>query len=316
MNPAELNAWMDEHFTRSAFRLETLQTYEVAPTASTTAATWTVSGPGPPSASSRGSTTSRPNGPTACTGIVCGSSHGRSRPTPATSANGATAERRRGRGTCACLISGTVTSPLGWPAPTGGGSTGGSSKATTATGAFSVWRTSQTGSSGMRGSLTKRTAARDRRPRWSRSGPAVGGRGDRPPAGGVDAELRRDGARAASSSSAREDVRPTRSGLSGRLRALREATVPRISQTAAAKAIGASQKRKISRAGPGTGSLPRTRYAPSPGCTALAAASSAHWRRGPRRSRPARSMPGSSCAAAAARPRSRRACASLSKAPS
>jgi hypothetical protein len=30
MNPAELNAWMDEHFTRSAFRLETLQTYEVA----------------------------------------------------------------------------------------------------------------------------------------------------------------------------------------------------------------------------------------------------------------------------------------------
>lgn len=30
MNPAELNAWMNEHFTRSAFRLETLQTYEVA----------------------------------------------------------------------------------------------------------------------------------------------------------------------------------------------------------------------------------------------------------------------------------------------
>ena len=30
MNPAELNAWMAEHFTRSAFRLETLQSYEVA----------------------------------------------------------------------------------------------------------------------------------------------------------------------------------------------------------------------------------------------------------------------------------------------
>lgn len=30
MNAAELNAWMDEHFTRSAFRLETLQNYEVA----------------------------------------------------------------------------------------------------------------------------------------------------------------------------------------------------------------------------------------------------------------------------------------------
>ena len=30
MNAAELNAWMDSHFTRSAFRLETLQTYEVA----------------------------------------------------------------------------------------------------------------------------------------------------------------------------------------------------------------------------------------------------------------------------------------------
>jgi Domain of unknown function (DUF5753)/Helix-turn-helix domain len=49
------------------------------------------------------------------------------------------------------------------------------------------------------------------------------------------------------SRSAREDVRPTRTGLSGRLRALREATVPRVSQTAAAKAIGASQN-KISRA--------------------------------------------------------------------
>jgi hypothetical protein len=49
------------------------------------------------------------------------------------------------------------------------------------------------------------------------------------------------------SSSAREDVRPTRAGLSGRLRALREATVPRVSQTAAAKSIGASQN-KISRA--------------------------------------------------------------------
>lgn len=30
MDVAELNAWMDRHFTRSAFRLETLQTYEVA----------------------------------------------------------------------------------------------------------------------------------------------------------------------------------------------------------------------------------------------------------------------------------------------
>lgn len=49
-------------------------------------------------------------------------------------------------------------------------------------------------------------------------------------------------------SSARDaDARPTRNGLSGRLRALREATVPRVSQTAAAKAIGASQN-KISRA--------------------------------------------------------------------
>lgn len=48
-------------------------------------------------------------------------------------------------------------------------------------------------------------------------------------------------------SGVRDDVRPTRNGLSGRLRALREATVPRVSQTAAAKAIGASQN-KISRA--------------------------------------------------------------------
>lgn len=30
MNPAEVNAWMTEHFSRSAFRLETLQSYEVA----------------------------------------------------------------------------------------------------------------------------------------------------------------------------------------------------------------------------------------------------------------------------------------------
>lgn len=30
MDAAQLNAWMDRHFTRSAFRLETLQTYEVA----------------------------------------------------------------------------------------------------------------------------------------------------------------------------------------------------------------------------------------------------------------------------------------------
>lgn len=30
MDAAALNAWMDRHFTRSAFRLETLQTYEVA----------------------------------------------------------------------------------------------------------------------------------------------------------------------------------------------------------------------------------------------------------------------------------------------
>lgn len=44
-----------------------------------------------------------------------------------------------------------------------------------------------------------------------------------------------------------EDDRPTRTGLAGRLRALREATVPRIPQTAAAKAIGGSQN-KISRA--------------------------------------------------------------------
>jgi hypothetical protein len=30
MTPEQLNAWMVKHFTRSAFRLETLQTYEVA----------------------------------------------------------------------------------------------------------------------------------------------------------------------------------------------------------------------------------------------------------------------------------------------
>lgn len=48
-------------------------------------------------------------------------------------------------------------------------------------------------------------------------------------------------------SSARDDNPPTRNGLAGRLRALREATVPRISQTVAAKAIAASQN-KISRA--------------------------------------------------------------------
>lgn len=48
-------------------------------------------------------------------------------------------------------------------------------------------------------------------------------------------------------STARNDIRPTRTGLAGRLRALRDATVPRISQTTAAKAIGASQN-KISRA--------------------------------------------------------------------
>lgn len=44
-----------------------------------------------------------------------------------------------------------------------------------------------------------------------------------------------------------ERPRPTRQGLAGRLRMLREATVPRISQTAAAQTIGASQN-KISRA--------------------------------------------------------------------
>lgn len=44
-----------------------------------------------------------------------------------------------------------------------------------------------------------------------------------------------------------DDVRPTRSGLAGRLRALRGATVPRVSQTAAGRAIGTSQN-KISRA--------------------------------------------------------------------
>jgi hypothetical protein len=43
------------------------------------------------------------------------------------------------------------------------------------------------------------------------------------------------------------DSSPTRQGLAGLLRGLREATRPRISQTAAAKAIGASQN-KISRA--------------------------------------------------------------------
>ena len=59
---------------------------------------------------------------------------------------------------------------------------------------------------------------------------------------------------------------------------------PRISQPAAAKAIGASQN-KMSRARPGTGPDP-DESRPSPGCTALAAASSARWRRGPPRSRP------------------------------
>lgn len=44
-----------------------------------------------------------------------------------------------------------------------------------------------------------------------------------------------------------EEARPTPHGLAGRLRALREATVPRISQTAAAQAIGSSQNR-LSRA--------------------------------------------------------------------
>jgi hypothetical protein len=43
-----------------------------------------------------------------------------------------------------------------------------------------------------------------------------------------------------------DGTRPTSEGLAGRLRALRDATKPRVSQTAAAKAIGASQ-RKISR---------------------------------------------------------------------
>lgn len=42
------------------------------------------------------------------------------------------------------------------------------------------------------------------------------------------------------------DARPTADGLAGRLKALRLRTVPRMSQTAAAKAIGASQN-KISR---------------------------------------------------------------------
>lgn len=42
------------------------------------------------------------------------------------------------------------------------------------------------------------------------------------------------------------DARPTRAGLAGRLRALREDTDPRVSQTAAAKAIGGSQN-KVSR---------------------------------------------------------------------
>jgi hypothetical protein len=48
-------------------------------------------------------------------------------------------------------------------------------------------------------------------------------------------------------SGAHGEPRPTRSGLAGRLRALRDATVPRISQNSAAKAIDASQN-KISRA--------------------------------------------------------------------
>jgi hypothetical protein len=45
----------------------------------------------------------------------------------------------------------------------------------------------------------------------------------------------------------RADARPTVAGLAGRLRALREATHPRVSQTAAAKQIEAAQN-KISRA--------------------------------------------------------------------
>jgi hypothetical protein len=48
-------------------------------------------------------------------------------------------------------------------------------------------------------------------------------------------------------STERDGARPSLHGLAGRLRALREATRPRISQTAAARAIGASQN-KISRA--------------------------------------------------------------------
>lgn len=52
-----------------------------------------------------------------------------------------------------------------------------------------------------------------------------------------------------------DDARPSRSGLAGRLRDLREATVPRVSQTAAARAIGTSQN-KISRAESGQWVLP------------------------------------------------------------
>jgi transcriptional regulator with XRE-family HTH domain len=48
-------------------------------------------------------------------------------------------------------------------------------------------------------------------------------------------------------STTHDDAQPSLRGLAGRLRALREATHPRISQTAAARAIGASQN-KISRA--------------------------------------------------------------------
>ena len=48
-------------------------------------------------------------------------------------------------------------------------------------------------------------------------------------------------------STTHDDAQPSLRGLAGRLRALREATHPRMSQTAAARAIGASQN-KISRA--------------------------------------------------------------------
>lgn len=56
-------------------------------------------------------------------------------------------------------------------------------------------------------------------------------------------------------STAPDDARPSRHGLAGRLRELREATVPRVSQTAAGRAIGTSQN-KISRAESGQWVLP------------------------------------------------------------